>query len=140
MANPTFDGVALFDEAARDLPGPIQSRIATEAMPGIDGLYVQNFGAGQRHIRAQGLVSRPGATAAQAHAAAKSRLRIVQDLVTSGTVATYIGTDGCAYPCAMLRRFEPDGPMEITRLSETSYLAQLPCEAAIHQLDSSGSL
>jgi hypothetical protein len=140
MANPTFDGVDLFDEAARDMPGPIQSRLSIEAMPGIDGLYVQNFGAGERVIRAEGLISRAGATPAQAHQAAKSRLRIVQDLVTRGTVATYIGTDGCAYPCAVLGEFGPAGPLEMTRLSDSSYLGQLPCKAVIRQLDSSGSL
>jgi hypothetical protein len=134
MANPTFRDIPLFDEAARDLPGSPTPRLRTEAMPGIDGLYLQVLGCGGRQITAQGILSRSGSTPAQAHQDLKDRLRDLQQLVAQGQEGTYVGTDGAVYGHCLLRSYVAEGPVEMTRLGAGGYLAGLSCKAIVQQL------
>jgi hypothetical protein len=134
MANPTFRETDLFDEAARDLPQAPQPRLQIEAMPGIDGWFVQTHGTAGREIKAHGLISQTGTTCAQAHQNVKTRLRALQELVADGVEGTYVGTDGAVYSTCLLESFAPEGPVEMTRLGETSYLASIACKATIQQL------
>ncbi len=134
MANPTFRDISLFDEAARDLPGSPMPRVRTEAMPGIDGLYLQVLGCGGREIVAEGILSHSGSTPAQAHQNLKDRLRDLEQLVAKGQEGTYVGTDGAFYNHCLLRSYAPQQSVEMTRLGSSSYLAGLACKAIIQQL------
>jgi len=133
MANPTFDGTSLFDQAARDLPAPPDARYTAESMPGMDGQFVQLFGTGAGKIRASGLLTAAGATATEAHQNLKQALRQRQSLVGAAGLADYVGTDGRTYDNCLLAAYRGDGTVEIETIAAGSYRAYLPCVAEIEQ-------
>jgi hypothetical protein len=134
MSLPTFDDTALFDEAARDRPGPVEARIETQHMPGVDGQFAVCHGQSGRQIEAGGRLAATGSTPAEAHQALKAALRTRQLLADGQTVADYVGTDASTYPNCLLQSYEMTGPVEISRLSESTVLAGAPCRAILRQL------
>ncbi len=134
MSIPTFSETALFDEAARDQPGPVEARIETQHMPGVDGQFAVCHGRSGRQIVATGRLAATGSTPAEAHQALKTALRSRQELADGQTVADYVGTDAATYRYCLLRSYEMTGPVEISRLSESAVLAGAPCRAILLQL------
>ena len=114
MSLPAFNGTALFTRAGRDLPGGIAARYYAEALPGLDGRFVQPHGAGERHILSRGALQADGGTPAQAHQQLKADLRARQSLADGRTVAGYLGADGHSYPNCMLVSYEPLGETSVS--------------------------
>jgi hypothetical protein len=111
--NPTFNSVALTDNAPTEsLAGPV-SRTARETMPDVQGEFFQVAPPGGRQIVVRGvLASAVQVTAELAAADLKENVRARQGLV--GAVATYQGVDGEPYADSLMLSFDQAGPMEIS--------------------------
>jgi hypothetical protein len=133
MSNPTFNTLALADLAARTQFSSRQSRAVTEALPGVDGLYVQPLGSGGRRIEVTGLLFRssilPGLARGDALAAFAARER----LADGRTVAAFVDADGTPYPNCMLTRLS-HGPLRLACPAAGAYEAYLPVTAELLQL------
>ncbi len=133
MADPKFNGVTLTSEASSNRIGSPQTRVYTETMPGLNGLFAQPHGIGGRDIEVEGLLTGFGAAAALARNAALAACRQRQQLADGATVATFTGVDGCAYSNCLLIQYA-HGPVRVARLGSGSYAAYLPVRARLRQL------
>jgi len=133
MSIPTFNSTALVSGAARDLPGSPEVRLHAEALPGVNGRYVQRHGSGARKIIVRGVLEASGANPAVAHQNLKTSLRAKQDLADGNTLASYVGTDGQTYTNCMLTEYRAAGDVQVSPAG-SGHRALVFVEATILQL------
>ena len=136
MAIPTFAGTALVSAAAQEVLGPPDVRLHMETMPGVDGLYVQGHGVGGRKIAVVGVLAETSTTAALAHEDLKAALRMKQSLCDGRTVASYVGTDGAAYPNCLVIDYQPKGASHVEDNGDGTFTARVFVNTTLQQLAS----
>lgn len=135
MSTPTFNGTELTSAAEHEIIGGPEVRYHAEAMPGLDGRFVQTHGTGGQTIIVRGLLKSTSAqaTAALAHSTVKTLLRTKQGLADGSTVASYVGTDGTTYTNCMVLSYEPAGTVQIVK-GGSNYRGYIRVEARILHL------
>ena len=134
MPNPTFDGMALTTDAAREDIGAPQARVYTQTIPDVAGEFAQVSRQGGRDITATGIYKGlPAAFPTDAQADLKDSIRALQERVADG-VGPYVGIDGHTYSTCVLKSYAPAGEMTYIR-SGGNYVALVRIRAVIRDLN-----
>lgn len=108
MANPKFNGNAFLDAAPRSRRDPVQTRVYTETLPGVNGAFVQTHGYGAQDYHLQGIVKgSAGATRALARANLRTRMNTLEAYADGVTVATFVDTDATSCDNCILLSLAP---------------------------------
>jgi hypothetical protein len=131
MSNPTFDSVALTSAAAVERVGSPRARTYREDVPDVRGEFLQVAPPGGRDIDVAGLYAGAACTLpGDAHAALKAALLNLQSKVCTG-LATYVGTDGRAYPDCLLLAHGQVGPVEVVPAPGAQFQAACRVKATV---------
>ena len=133
MAIPTFNGVDLVTDGAREVRQGPQLRMRAEPMPGVNGLYVQPLGSLGSEIRVRGILRASGPSLGEAHQALSAAIAARQAQADGATVATYVGADGATRTNCVLKTYHASGEVQLSP-EQSTCRAFSPVEATVLHL------